>query len=72
MPKHFPTETLYCRLLKKIAQPETCTAQNVDAVNELVLNHENTPGTHRTSLDMHSRTRRTLGTSAVASTCLLD
>jgi len=36
------------------------------AVEELVLRQENAPGTHRTSLDMHSRTRRTLGTSAIA------
>jgi len=37
---------------------KTYTAQNVDAVEELVLSQENAPGTHRTSSssDMHSRT----------------
>jgi len=36
------------------------TAQNVDAVEELILSQETAPGTHRTSSGMHSRTWRTL------------
>ena len=39
---------------------EMCTAQNISAVEDLVLSQENAPETHRTSSDTYSRTRRTL------------
>jgi len=48
----------------------TSTAKNVDAVEELIWNKENAPRTHKKSSDMHSRTRKTLWTSAVTWTWL--